>query len=119
SVQANPNVAGRTGFLIIGGSPGAGGIYVPVIQSGTGPNCVVTPISIGQTVAGSITSGNCQSPIRGNGYLSNRYSFTAQAGDQISIGLTSPTIDTFVSLIGPDGAVLFNDDDSGGGTNSR
>jgi hypothetical protein len=120
NVLNNTNTAGRTGFLVVGcDNTGRGGLRIPVIQSGAGPDCSLIPIAIGQTVSGSLSTGNCQSPIRGNAYFSTRYSFAAQAGEQVSIGLSSPTFDTFLTLIGPDGAILFNDDDSGGGTNSR
>ena len=118
SVAANPNVAGRVGFLIVGGNGNFGGIRVPVYQSGSGPDCIVSPIGFGQTIDGNLTGSSCQSPVRGNGRLAARYSFDAATGQQISIQ-ASGGFDTFLSLIGPDGAVMLNDNDSGGGFNSR
>ncbi|HLA09308.1 MAG TPA: M12 family metallo-peptidase, partial [Pyrinomonadaceae bacterium] len=118
TVSPNSNSAGRVGFLIVGGVGNFGGLRVPVHQSGTGPDCTATPISGGQTVNGTLTTSNCQSPIRGNNFYAARHSFAGVFGQEISISLTA-TFDAFLTLIGPDGAVLLNDDDSGGGTNSR
>ncbi|HEY7784196.1 MAG TPA: M12 family metallo-peptidase, partial [Pyrinomonadaceae bacterium] len=118
SVQPNPNAAGRTGFLVVGGDNGVGGLRIPVHQSGSGPDCTTGTIGFGQTINGSIVPGDCHSPVRGNNYFSKRYTFTATEGQQAAITLTGG-FDTFLTLIGPDGAVLLNDDDSGGGTSSR
>ena len=122
TVQPNPNAAGRKGFLIVGGtstSNAFGGLRIPITQSGTGPDCTLTPISFGQTIAGVLSTSDCQSPVRGNGYYTDRYTFDAFAGQQVTITLSSTGADAFLTLLGPNGVVLFIDDDSGGGTNSR
>ena len=75
-----------------------------------------TPISIGQTINGALTTSSCRSPIRGSSYYSDRYSFNASAGQQVTVLLRSPTFDTYLYLLGPSGAVIAEDDDGGGGT---
>ena len=119
NVQANTNAAGRKAFLLVGASNTYGGLRIPITQSGTGPDCSPTTIAFGQTINGSVSTGDCQSPVRGNGYYADRYVFNASAGHQVAITLSSPNVDTFLTLLGPNGVVLLNDDDSGGGTNSR
>ena len=127
TVDPNTGTAGRRAFIVVGsgnntlGTPGdpTGGLLIPITQSGTTPDCALTPISFGQTVGGTLTTSSCQSSIRGNNFYADRYMFTASAGQQVAINMTSTNADPFISLIGPNGVVLLTDDDSGGGTNSR
>ncbi|MFN2511545.1 MAG: M12 family metallo-peptidase [Pyrinomonadaceae bacterium] len=124
-VDPNSNAAGRRGFLLVGAFSTAdgqfGGLRVPITQSGTGPDCALTPIAFGQTMNGDLSTSDCQSPVRGDGFFTDRYVFNALAGQQVSIDLSSrnaPDPDTFLTLIGPNGVVILTDDDSGGFTNS-
>jgi len=126
TVQPNSSTAGRRAFLLVAPSIDdflEGGLNIPITQSGTGPDCSVAPISFGQTINGNIANSDCESPIRGGGGpRADRYTFTASKGTQISITAASSQIDTFVILVGPNGVVILNDDDSGGpfdDTNSR
>ncbi len=57
--------------------------------------------------------------MRGSWYYADRYSFSASAGQQVAILLTSSAFDTYLYLIGPSGTVIAQNDDGGGGTNSR
>jgi len=129
TVDPNTGTAGRRAFIVVGSSgttigtptPGdpIGGLLIPITQSGTTPDCSLTPISFGQTVGGTLTTSSCQSSIRGNNFYADRYVFTASAGQQVAVSMSSTGADAFISLIGPNGVVLLTDDDSGGGTNSR
>src|SRR6185503_442550 len=74
------------------------------------------PISIGQTINANLSLSDC--PL-GDGTFYDPYSFTANAGQQIAITMTSSQFDTFLILNRPDGSLLTVDDDGGGGTNSR
>jgi hypothetical protein len=47
------------------------------------------------------------------------YNFSGRAGDSVTIDLTSADVDPLVRLIGPEGNVLAEDDDSGGGVQAR
>jgi hypothetical protein len=121
NVAANPSTAGRRAFLLVGPNPldlVTGGLGIQISQSGSGPDCTTTPIAIPQTINGTLSGGDCESPIRGAGFRADRYTFTASAGQQVAITATSGT-DMFLTLIGPNDVVLLNDDDSGGGTNAR
>jgi len=85
--------------------------------TGVGAPCVQA-ISIPQTINGGLSTGSCRSPIRGNLYYADRYTFTGTAGQGVAITL-SAAFDTYLYLVGPDNAILVADDDGGGGTNSR
>ncbi len=88
-------------------------------QGETGGNCAATAISVGQTVNGTVDTGDCKARVRGISYLSDRYSFSGTAGQRVAILQTSSAIDTYLYLVGPDLTVVAEDDDGGGGTNSR
>lgn len=79
--------------------------------------CSLQAIAVGQTVNGSLNGADCFSPLGGNFYA-ERFTFAASAGDAIAITLTSPTMDTWLTLISPNGD-LHEDDDSAGNLNSR
>jgi hypothetical protein len=105
-----------------GGGPNGhiGGVRIPITQSGTAPDCVPAPIAFGQTLDGTLSAGDCHSPVRGSGFLADRYSFNAVADQRITIQATaSGGLDTFLTLLNPNNAVIMVDDDSGGQTNSR
>jgi alpha-tubulin suppressor-like RCC1 family protein len=80
-----------------------------------------SPMSVvfGVTYAGDLGSGDCTNGLRGGSYYTDRYSFTATSGQQITISLSSTAIDSYVYLKNPSNAVVASDDDSGGGRNSR
>jgi Bacterial pre-peptidase C-terminal domain/Putative binding domain, N-terminal/Viral BACON domain len=78
--------------------------------------CTSSSIGIGQTVSGELTSGDCQSTRKG---LSDRYTFNANAGQQVAVAVNSAAFDAYAYLLNPSGVVVNEDDDSGGGTNAR
>ena len=82
-----------------------------VNQTG-GQGCSISPISLGQTVNGSLSSSNdCRSSQRENRYA-DQYSFSGLAGEQVAIALSGGTlVDTYLYLIGPRGAVVTENDD--------
>lgn len=120
NVQPNNNPAGRTAFLVIGAASATftGGLQVPITQSGTAPDCSLLQINFGQTVAGSLTLSDCHSPLRGNFHFADRYVFSASAGQQVAVSMSSP-MDGFLALLGPDGRTVFVDDDGGAFGNAR
>lgn len=81
--------------------------------------CSVVAISAGTSYNYALSSGDCTSGARGTSYYTDRYSFNATAGQQISIQLTSSAFDTFVYLKNTTGTAITFNDDSGGTTNSR
>lgn len=80
--------------------------------------CSTNSIAFG-VLNGSLATTDCTNGARGASYYTDRYSFTAAAGQQISILLTSAVFDTYVYLKNSSGTVLTSNDDGGGGTNSR
>jgi hypothetical protein len=98
------------------------------ITQAASPNCPVTPISAGQTLPGDLAPGDCLSGSqeRATAFV-DRYSFSGLAGQQVRIEMNANTLpqqngtglDTFVYLIGPNGDIIAEDDDSGPSTNSR
>ena len=107
SVASN-NGPQRSATIVVSGK------IFTITQAGGGV-CAPTPISIGQTVNGNLTTSAC--PL-GDGTFYDAYSFTGTAGQRIAISMTSSEFDTFLILNLPDGSQIF-DDDGGGGTNSR
>lgn len=53
-----------------------------------------------------------------NSYF-NAYTFEGRAGQRIEITMRSNELDTYLILLAPNGQDIAQDDDSGGGTNSR
>jgi subtilisin len=90
----------------LGGGGGGGGCGSP------------THIGIGQTINGSLASTDCRYPAGGERFA-DAYTFTGSAGQQVAVSLSSPAFDTFLYLLGPNGAEVALNDDGGGGTNSR
>lgn len=108
SVAAN-NGPQRSASIVVGGQ------VFNIMQGGGGP-CAPTPISIGQTVNGNLTTSDC--PLD-DGTFYDVYSFNGTAGQRIAVTMTSNQFDTFLVLNRPDGSILAFDDDGAGGTNSR
>gem|GEM_PF-1579344 len=79
-----------------------------------------TPISPGQTINGALASTDC--PL-GDGSFYDEYTFSATAGQQVAVSMSSTAFDTFLFLLKPSetfpGQATIFDDDGGGGTNSR
>ena len=87
-------------------------------------NCPPTPTQIanGQTINGSLDSGECR--LDSDNTVYDAYSFTANAGQQVSITMTSASFDVFLELLPPGGSIaneefMATDDNSGGGTNAH
>ncbi len=66
------------------------------------------PITIGQTVSGSLTAGSF-----------DVWTFNANAGDLVSIRLNTDNFDALLELYTPEGRVLVRDDDTGVGLNAQ
>ncbi len=74
------------------------------------------PITANTTVNDRLTVEDMPT---GEGGFAKDYRINLQAGDQVSIDLSSDEFDTMVMLIGDDGTtIVANDDSTEGGTNS-
>jgi hypothetical protein len=88
-------------------------------DSDDGGVCAPAPISTGQTINATLTSSDCRSRVRNISNFCDRYSFSGTAGQQITITLSSASFDTYLYLLNQSRAVIAQDDDGGGGTDSR
>jgi subtilisin family serine protease len=77
--------------------------------------CSAVPISVGQTVQGTLATTDCNY----QGKYADEYTFNGTAGQQIVVSMSSTAFDTFIYLYGTAGQIIAQDDDGGGGTNSR
>lgn len=80
----------------------------------------VTPIVMGETKSGMLDTAHpenyCHGGVRGPEFNTVRYSFTATAGDYISIDVNSTTaspsiLDPYIYLLGPNREILAENDD--------
>jgi hypothetical protein len=108
SVAPNNGVF-RTALIVIGTQ------VFTVTQAGFGNSCGKHTITLGQTTNGLLAKTDCQNA---DGTFYEPYQFQATAGQQISLSM-SASFNTYLTIIGPNGAVFATDDDGGGGTNSR
>ncbi|MFZ0060517.1 MAG: PPC domain-containing protein, partial [Pyrinomonadaceae bacterium] len=87
---------------------------------GIAPNLTGCPstfaITPGVTVNGTLTAGDCD---LGDGSRFDEWTFTATAGQQISISMNSAQFNTYLLLINSNLDVIAEDNNGGGGTNSR
>jgi subtilisin len=84
--------------------------------SNVDPCSTITPISIGQTVNGSLLNSDCLLTF---GARADIYSFTANQGQTIAISHNSTAFDAYLLLFNSSNAVVTQDDNGGGGTNAR
>ncbi|GEM_PF-999898 len=115
------SVAANTGSPARGATINVSGNFYYVDQRGNGSACATTPIALGQTISGSLNTSDCVSPSRGifGTHYADRYTFSGVSGQRIAILQNSTAFDSYVFLIGPDGTILYRDDDGGGFPNSR
>jgi hypothetical protein len=85
----------------------------------TGCSATSTPITVGTSINGSLATTDCFSVERLGGHYRDNFTFDAIAGTTYTIDLTSSAFDTYLYLVRPTVGVLAQDDDGGGGTNSR
>lgn len=97
TVAANLSQGFMLGRLYVAGQ------FVPIVESGTGGNCPVTPLAIPQTVNNSWSVGDC---VNGSGEFTDLYSITATAGQQVSIAMTTANSLTTLILWGPTGRLV-------------
>ena len=103
SVEPHAETGPRFGYLLIAGH------RLLVTQMGVS-NCGAATASLGQSLNGALSSEDCRSALDPRAYA-DRYTFTAQAGQQLTITMFSSSVDTFLLLIGPDGKLVdYNDD---------
>lgn len=103
---------GRKGTLTIGGRA------FTVLQAGSGGSCATLPIVPGQLVNGSLDGPDCPGSLKGSN-RTDRYSFTAVAGQEITLIQKSTAFDAYLGLFDPGGKLLVSDDNGGGGKDAK
>jgi hypothetical protein len=96
------------------------GSYTLTLSAGA--NCSLTPIAYGETKTGTLGAGDCPNSFEPDESLVDLFSFNGVAGQQISITMSAATpgnVDPFLYLIQPDGQIIADDNNGGGGTVAR
>jgi len=104
----------RLGLAESGGSPGAYTLSVRDQADGSDQH---VEIAVGAAVTGTLEHGDARRP--GPESYRDTYTFDLEQGDSLEIRLDSTELDPYLLLHGPDGNLLAQDDDGGGGLNSR
>ncbi len=76
--------------------------------------CTRTTITLGRTVTGALTDADCEAPHR-PGKKADLYTFSGATNQRVTITLSSTAFDAYLVLVGPNNAVLDEDDDDGDG----
>jgi hypothetical protein len=106
--------------------PASGMYYIDVLSYGAGASGAYS-LTLGQTSAGVIPS-SINSAVIGYGstvdqwlgtWVGDVWTFSGNAGDVVTISMTSADFDTFLDLYGPTLLRVAMDDDGGGDTNSE
>lgn len=103
AVAANTTTSSRTGTISLAGNT------FTIEQAGVGGTCVAAKITPGQAVTGTINTGDCASRVRTDSSSSiraDRYTFSAMAGDRVSVVVTSQLSSPVLALLNPAGAVV-------------
>jgi hypothetical protein len=100
SVASN-NSGQRSGVISVGAQT-----FIVTQAAGV---CPSSPISIGQTINGMLSASDC---VLSDGSFYDAYTFSGTAGQQIVISMSSSDFDTYLILLGPDGALVASNDDS-------
>ena len=112
--QNSPFMVTAAGDDLLNLSPGASASARTLAP--TGPCDTAVAIVYGQTVAGALSSADCRLD---DGSYADFYAFSGTAGQQVTINLSSDAFDSYLGLASADGTVIAEDDDGGGGLNSR
>jgi S1-C subfamily serine protease len=100
--------------------------FLVAVREGRAPRTAQTPrfdqnaqrVALNSApVNGSLTDSSNVLPADDSYF--NPYSFEGRMGQQVMIEMTSSDLDAYLILLDPSGAPVAQDDDSGGGTNSR
>jgi len=110
-LEASIPTSGRYYLLVMSSdeSYGASDEYAfdLTLSQGVPPEPGGGPIAFGQTVNATLQAT-----------VHDEWTFAAAAGDYVTISMSSETVDTYLELYGPTGALLTQDDDSGGDLDS-
>jgi len=72
----------------------------------------VSATALGETKTGLLEPGDEQA---GDGPFQDRWTFEARPGQRVRVEMSSSDLDSYLTILGPDGAVVASNDDVGGG----
>ena len=119
TITAEPNAGGaRSAVADVAGQ------RITVSQAPSPTACFPSLINLNQTVTGTLSAEDCRSEQTGRAQAAmDRYAFAARAGQRVRIEMNAnaSSLDTYLYLFGPNGAVIAENDDIvlGEQTNSR
>lgn len=116
SGQVNFSVAANTGNVRNGTISVAGQTFTVFQSAGNGDGCPAAVITPGQTINATL---NTDCVFTGTSRYVDLYDFSGTAGQRIVVLMSSTSFDTYLFLDGPNGQTIAQDDDGGGGLNSR
>jgi hypothetical protein len=105
------SVTGAAKHEFLRSIPSKNGAYQPFNVPCSSTN--TEEITCGSTKNEEIANTDCSD----GGHLIDLYSFDGTAGQQVTIGVTSSAVDTYVELYDPSEILHADDDNSGNGTN--
>jgi serine protease Do len=70
------------------------------------------PVGVGDTKTGLLEPGDEQA---GDGPFQDRWTFEARAGQRFHVEMSSTDLDSYLTILGPDGATVATNDDAGTG----
>ncbi|MGE0127747.1 MAG: BACON domain-containing carbohydrate-binding protein [Blastocatellales bacterium] len=111
-------IAPNTASSRRGGMLNIGGRKLIVVQAGAGESCNPSQIALGQTINGNLGSNNCRSAVSPLA-KADRYTFTAEAGQSFAVSLNSLAFDGYLTLFGPNGEILGENDSYSSSVDSR
>lgn len=94
-----------------------GGSYTLSVVEAAAVQAVVSPVSLGDHVIGRIDETDAPSVHQGNS--ADFYRIELGAGQQVTVTMISQTIDAYLLVVDPTGAVVASDDDSGGNLDAQ
>jgi hypothetical protein len=110
-LESSIPATGRYYLLVLSSDEGYGAsdeyAFDLTLSQGVPPEPGGGAIAIGETVNGTLQAT-----------VHDEWTFTAAAGDYVTISMSSETIDTYLELYDPTGALLTQDDDSAGNLDS-
>lgn len=89
---------------------------IGLLTSNADPCEEALPIHFSQSLIGALTNTDCQ---LADGSYADFYFFEGLAGEQIQIDMASADFDSYLAVSNESGTWTLEDDDGGGGTNSR
>lgn len=117
SIGEIANALASTGLAV---TDSRNSIVKPRINVGNAVSAIActSPISVGQTVNGTLATNDCFIQPDATRYTDN-YVFEGVANQQIAITMNSSAFDAYLFLVDSNNQILAQDNNSGGGTNAR